>query len=58
MEKIRLDLDTLTVDSFRTGEAAEGARGTVRAKGDPTHEPAHTCFYTCGSDVHFICCTG
>jgi hypothetical protein len=31
MEKIRLDLDELRVDSFATAEAAEAERGTVKA---------------------------
>lgn len=57
MEKIRLDVDSLTVDSFPTHPAAGEARGTVRAH-DGTQQPAHTCAYTCGSHVHFICCTG
>jgi hypothetical protein len=54
MEKIRLDLDTLAVDTFPIG-GEDAARGTVRA-----HEgtQAHTCGYTCGSDIHFLCCTG
>ena len=56
MEKIRLDLDTLAVESFPTAEGGD-ARGTVRAHAG-TQQPAHTCFYTCGSDVHFLCCTG
>jgi hypothetical protein len=56
MEKIRLDLDTLAVESFPTGDE-DGARGTVRAHGG-TQQPAHTCAYTCGSDIHFLCCTG
>ena len=57
MEKIRLDLDTLAVETFPTGEQDANGRGTVRANAD-TQQPAHTCLYTCGSDVHFICCTG
>ncbi len=57
MQKIRLDLDSLTVDSFPTDSAGAEPLGTVRAHAG-TQQPAHTCFYTCGSDVHFICCTG
>ncbi|HET7233340.1 MAG TPA: hypothetical protein VFJ16_25235 [Longimicrobium sp.] len=56
MIKIRLDLDSLTVVSFPT-HAREEARGTVNAHAG-TQQPAHTCAYTCGSDIHFICCTG
>jgi len=56
MEKTRLDLDTLEVESFAT-DAAEGAQGTVRAYAR-TQEPAYTCAYTCGSRVIFLCCTG
>jgi len=58
MEKLRLDLDTLAVESFPTADVDAAARGTVRANAAGTQEPAHTCFYTCGSDIHFICCTG
>ena len=58
MEKIRLDLDALAVESFPTGKDGEASRGTVRANAAGTQQPAHTCFYTCGSDIHFICCTG
>jgi hypothetical protein len=57
MEKIRLDLDALEVDSFAT-DARDGAgKGTVHAH-DRTQEPAYTCGYTCGSRVNFLCCTG
>lgn len=34
MQKIRLELDTLAVESFETGEARSAA-GTVRANQDP-----------------------
>jgi hypothetical protein len=57
MNKIRLDLDSLSVDSFPTGDDSPEARGTVKAHEAKTQEPAHTCFYTCGSNP-FICCTG
>ena len=57
MEKIRLDLDTLAVETFPTGAQDASGRGTVHAHA-ATQQPAHTCGYTCGSDVHFICCTG
>jgi hypothetical protein len=57
MEKIRLDLDTLAVESYPTDREGDDARGAVRAHAG-TQEPAHTCAYTCGSDVHFLCCTG
>ena len=56
MEKIRLDLETLEVESF-AADPAEGAQGTVRAHGR-TQEHAYTCAYTCGSRVIFLCCTG
>jgi hypothetical protein len=55
MEKIRMDLDTLAVESFPIDAPGAAARGTVRAH-DGTQ--AHTCGYTCGTDVHFLCCTG
>jgi hypothetical protein len=57
MEKRRLDLDSLEVDSFATDTAEGGADGTARAL-VRTQEPAYTCGYTCGSRVHFLCCTG
>jgi hypothetical protein len=57
MEKTRLDLDSLEVESFATDAAQPEARGTVRAH-VASHEPAYTCGYTCGSRVHFLCCTG
>jgi hypothetical protein len=57
MNKIRLDLDSLSVDSFPTGDDSPDARGTVRAHAVRTREPAYTCAYTCGSNP-FICCTG
>jgi hypothetical protein len=56
MEKVRLDLESLEVDSFAT-DATGTETGTVRAH-QATHEPAYTCGYTCGSRVHFLCCTG
>ena len=56
MEKVRLDLESLEVDSFAT-DATGAETGTVRAH-QATHEPAYTCGYTCGSRVHFLCCTG
>jgi hypothetical protein len=58
MEKTRLDLDSLEVESFATDPAGGDARGTVRAHEQRTQEPAYTCGYTCGSRVIFICCTG
>lgn len=61
MKKMKLELDTLCVESFAT-HVAQGARGTVRGKAvagdvlqpatptlqtDPSYE--QTCiFYTCG----------
>ena len=57
MEKIRLDLDALEVDSFATDEPESAARGTIHAH-VRTNEPAYTCGYTCGSRVIFLCCTG
>lgn len=55
MEKIRLDLDTLAVESFTADADGGDARGTVQAHAGTQ---AHTCGYTCGTDVHFLCCTG
>ena len=57
MEKTRLDLDSLEVESFATEAAEAETRGTVHAHAR-TVEPAYTCGYTCGSRVIFICCTG
>lgn len=57
MEKTRLDLDSLEVESFATEAAEAETRGTVHAHAR-TVEPAYTCGYTCGSRVIFLCCTG
>jgi len=57
MEKVRLDLESLEVDSFATDATGRAETGTVLAH-QATHEPAYTCGYTCGSRVHFLCCTG
>jgi len=57
MEKTRLDLDALEVESFATEPVDGDARGTVAAYAR-TQEPAYTCGYTCGSRVIFLCCTG
>jgi hypothetical protein len=57
MEKRRLNLDLLEVDSFATDAPEGGANGTARAL-VRTQEPAYTCGYTCGSRVIFLCCTG
>jgi len=58
MNKLRLDLESLAVDSFPVENASPGSRGTVQAHDVRTQEPGHTCFYTCGSAGPFICCTG
>lgn len=38
MKKLKLDLDTLAVDSFRPSAEPRGHRGTVRG-----NEPTYTC---------------
>ncbi|HEX8243734.1 MAG TPA: hypothetical protein VF541_09570 [Longimicrobium sp.] len=56
MEKIRLALDDLSVQSFATTDGAAGARGTVRGRDAPTDQVEcptadvnwNTCWDTCG----------
>jgi hypothetical protein len=53
MKKLKLNVDTLVVESFRSTDAPEASRGTVQA-----HEPTFqlgcqntaelTCAFTCG----------
>jgi hypothetical protein len=47
MKKVKLDLDTLAVDSFSTA-TAEGRGGTVQAHEAPTY-PYKTCSCTTGA---------
>ena len=69
MDKVRLTLDDLQVQSFATTDANAGARGTVRAhdwptdeRGCPTANPAwdtcgETCWETCGDSCGGSCNT-
>ena len=56
MQKIRLDLDALHVDSFET-DAAPGSHGTVRGHGEvPKEEPASDYDGVCNS--YYDSCNG
>lgn len=56
MQKIRLDLDALRVDSFET-DAATGAHGTVHGHGKaPLQEPASDYNGVCNS--YYDSCNG
>ena len=46
--KLRLDLDTLRVESFVATEE-DGGRGTVRGHGSYTVAPYPSCARTCGA---------
>ena len=55
MKKLRLDVDSLNVESFDTKKLKKDEEGTVHGHtGQDTC--AHTCFYTCGSQMWFVCC--
>ena len=55
MKKLRLDVDALNVESFDTEKLKKDETGTVHGHtGQDTC--AHTCFYTCGSQMWFVCC--
>jgi hypothetical protein len=58
MRKLRLDVDALNVESFDTGKLGTNADGTVHGQAEKTGQGtcAHTCFYTCGSQMWFVCC--
>ncbi len=61
MRKLKLELDTLAVESFEAESACE-ARGTVAAH-NPTNPNAHTCDPLVGTCFGFTCfrtciCTG
>ena len=55
MNKLKLELDTLSVQSFETGKAAAGTQGTVRGQAappsawDPT--PCSICMTVCKPTV-------
>ena len=63
MDKVRLSLDDLQVQSFATTELDANGRGTVRAHDAPTDEvecptadPAwNTCWGTCGDSCGDSC---
>jgi hypothetical protein len=65
MRKIKLDPETLDVETFQVDEALEAARGTVHARGEtdetscphtgwPCYE-THYNWYTCGVSCQFQC---
>ena len=63
MKKIKLDLDTLDVESFEPSEA-KGERGTVKGLFTAYYEPCHegdtwqgscTCEPTCNADTCYNC---
>jgi len=63
MKKLKLDLETVRVESFATGDDAEG-RGTVRANSGVSsdcsfHPPetcrGNTCWDSCGGSCDSLC---
>jgi hypothetical protein len=63
MKKLKLDLDTVRVDSFDTGDA-NGRGGTVRANSGASsdcslHPPqtclGNTCWDSCGGSCDSLC---
>ncbi|HEX9935747.1 MAG TPA: hypothetical protein VGB15_01440 [Longimicrobium sp.] len=57
MQKLRLDLDRLTVDSFATLARTETPRGTVRGRDDTFYCPTPDCTVSCGF-TELNTCTG
>jgi hypothetical protein len=64
MNKIRLNLDHLAVESFATGQAPEEASGTVLAAFAPTQSGGNcatcrgaTCFTSCAGAGGYPACT-
>ncbi|HEX6746369.1 MAG TPA: hypothetical protein VF092_03565 [Longimicrobium sp.] len=64
MNKIRLSLDRLAVESFTTGKQAEEASGTVHAAFAPTSTGGNcatcrgaTCFTSCAGAAGDVACT-
>lgn len=61
MEKTKLSLDELQVQSFATTEAAAEQRGTVRGHADtdavacPTVDPNDTCWASCEGTCESAC---
>ena len=58
-EKLRLELDALSVDSFATAAAPGEEAGTVRAAEDDSAAPAFfdcTCFNTCLCPTAYYWC--
>lgn len=51
MRKLKLDPETLHVESFASGDAGEASRGTVRGRSYVTFEPNAAC----GSDASQNC---
>jgi hypothetical protein len=52
MSKLRLDLDSVTVESFPTAHTAAELRGTIegRAEGDPSYGGTQECTGDCSGD--------
>jgi hypothetical protein len=59
MKKLNLQVDTLSVDTFPTGETPEEARGTVHADAYSLKtDQCGTCGgYTCGGATCFTSCS-
>lgn len=55
MEKLKLDLRELRVETFRIGAGAAGGHGTVRAHGVTNHSCPDT--YCCQPYTRFATCT-
>lgn len=59
MAKLRLRLDELTVESFRTDGEAEPEKGTVLAAELPPSYPRTSCGRTCDGTCLTVCtCPG
>lgn len=58
MKKLKLQVDTLAVESFQTGDEADRAPGTVHGRGeDCTWDETCLCetaYYYCGTGPHTI----
>jgi hypothetical protein len=55
MEKVRLEIDGLRVESFNTSDDPSRHRGTVNGYENPTDEVGCTAFDTCFATCAFSC---